>query len=283
MEIVTTVQQVREQAKAWKKEGLSVGLVPTMGYLHEGHQSLIKRAVAENDKVVVSIFVNPIQFGPNEDFEQYPRDLEKDASLCEETGAALIFHPEAAEMYPEGFCTHVGMTGLTDNLCGAKRPGHFQGVCTVVSKLFNIVAPDRAYFGEKDAQQLAVIRRMVRDMNIDVEVVGCPIVREPSGLAKSSRNTYLSREEKRAACVLDRSLTAARSLMNRGERSAENILGVIREEIKEEDLAEIDYIKMVDALTMEDVETADRDVLIAIAVYVGKTRLIDNFTFHVED
>lgn len=283
MEIVTTVQQVREQAKAWKKEGLSVGLVPTMGYLHEGHQSLIKRAVAENDKVVVSIFVNPIQFGPNEDFEQYPRDLEKDAALCEETGAALIFHPEAAEMYPEGFCTHVGMTGLTDNLCGAKRPGHFQGVCTVVSKLFNIVAPDRAYFGEKDAQQLAVIRRMVRDMNIDVEVVGCPIVREPSGLAKSSRNTYLSREEKRAACVLDRSLTAARSLMNRGERSAENILGVIREEIKEEDLAEIDYIKMVDALTMEDVETADRDVLIAIAVYVGKTRLIDNFTFHVED
>ncbi len=283
MEIVTTVQQVREQVKAWKKEGLSVGFVPTMGYLHEGHQSLIKKAVEENDKVVVSIFVNPIQFGPNEDFEQYPRDLEKDAALCEETGAALIFHPEAAEMYPEGFCTHVDMTGLTDNLCGAKRPGHFQGVCTVVSKLFNIVAPDRAYFGEKDAQQLAVIRRMVRDMNIDVEVVGCPIVREPSGLAKSSRNTYLSREEKRAACVLDRSLTAARSLMNRGERSAENIIGVIREEIKEENLAEIDYIKMVDALTMEDVETADRDVLIAIAVYVGKTRLIDNFTFHVEE
>lgn len=283
MEIVTTVQQVRAQVKAWKKEGLSVGFVPTMGYLHEGHQSLIKKAVEENDKVVVSIFVNPIQFGPNEDFEQYPRDLEKDAALCEETGAALIFHPEAEEMYPEGFCTHVDMTGLTDNLCGAKRPGHFQGVCTVVSKLFNIVAPDRAYFGEKDAQQLAVIRRMVRDMNIDVEVVGCPIVREPSGLAKSSRNTYLSREEKRAACVLDRSLTAARSLMNRGERSAENILGVIREEIKEENLAEIDYIKMVDALTMEDVETADRDVLIAIAVYVGKTRLIDNFTFRVEE
>ena len=283
MEIVTTVQQVRAQVKAWKKEGLSVGFVPTMGYLHEGHQSLIKKAVEENDKVVVSIFVNPIQFGPNEDFEQYPRDLEKDAALCEATGAALIFHPEAEEMYPEGFCTHVDMTGLTDNLCGAKRPGHFQGVCTVVSKLFNIVAPDRAYFGEKDAQQLAVIRRMVRDMNIDVEVVGCPIVREPSGLAKSSRNTYLTREEKRAACVLDRSLTAARSLMNRGERSAENILGVIREEIKEENLAEIDYIKMVDALTMEDVETADRDVLIAIAVYVGKTRLIDNFTFRVEE
>lgn len=283
MEIVTTVQQVRAQVKAWKKEGLSVGFVPTMGYLHEGHQSLIKKAVEENDRVVVSIFVNPIQFGPNEDFEQYPRDLEKDAALCEATGAALIFHPEAAEMYPEGFCTHVDMTGLTDNLCGAKRPGHFQGVCTVVSKLFNIVAPDRAYFGEKDAQQLAVIRRMVRDMNIDVEVVGCPIVREPSGLAKSSRNTYLSREEKRAACVLDRSLTAARSLLNRGERSAENILGVIREEIKEEPLAEIDYVKMVDALTMEDVETADRDVLIAIAVYIGKTRLIDNFTFRVEE
>lgn len=283
MEIVTTVQQVRAQVKAWKKEGLSVALVPTMGYLHEGHQSLIQRAVEENDKVVVSIFVNPIQFGPNEDFEQYPRDLEKDAALCEATGAALIFHPEAEEMYPEGFCTHVDMEGITENLCGAKRPGHFQGVCTVVSKLFNIVAPDRAYFGEKDAQQLAIIRRMVRDMNIDVEVVGCPIVREPSGLAKSSRNTYLSKEEKRAACVLDRSLTAARSLLNRGERRAENILGVIREEIKEEPLAEIDYVKMVDALTMQDVETADRDVLIAIAVYIGKTRLIDNFTFHVEE
>lgn len=283
MEIVTTVQQVRAQVKAWKKEGLSVALVPTMGYLHEGHQSLIQRAVEENDKVVVSIFVNPIQFGPNEDFEQYPRDLEKDAALCEATGAALIFHPEAEEMYPDGFCTHVDMEGITENLCGAKRPGHFQGVCTVVSKLFNIVVPDRAYFGEKDAQQLAIIRRMVRDMNIDVEVVGCPIVREPSGLAKSSRNTYLSKEEKRAACVLDRSLTAARSLLNRGERSAENILGVIREEIKEEPLAEIDYVKMVDALTMQDVETADRDVLIAIAVYIGKTRLIDNFSFHVEE
>ena len=198
MELFTTVQQVREQVRAWKKQGLTVGLVPTMGFLHEGHKSLIDRAVAENDKVVVSVFVNPIQFGPNEDFAQYPRDLEKDAALCENAGAAILFHPEPEEMYPNGFCTHVDVTGVTDNLCGAKRPGHFQGVCTVVSKLFHMVAPDRAYFGEKDAQQLAVIRRMVQDLNFDLEVVGCPIIRESDGLAKSSRNTYLNPEERRA-------------------------------------------------------------------------------------
>ncbi|MDD5953538.1 MAG: pantoate--beta-alanine ligase [Oscillospiraceae bacterium] len=282
MELVTTVQQVRQQVKAWRKEGLTVGLVPTMGFLHEGHQSLIARAAKENDRVVVSVFVNPIQFGPNEDFAQYPRDLEQDSALCEATGASLLFHPEPEEMYPEHFSTHVDVDGVTENLCGARRPGHFRGVCTVVSKLFHIVAPDRAYFGEKDAQQLAVIRRMVRDLNFDIEIVGCPIVREADGLAKSSRNTYLSPQERRAALVLNRALTAGRTAMERGERRAQAILSIIRDELDEEERANVDYVKMVDSVTMEDVETAQRDVLVAIAVYIGKTRLIDNFTFHVE-
>lgn len=280
MEIATTVEEVRRTVKAWKAQGLSVGLVPTMGYLHEGHQSLVKRAVEENDRVVVSIFVNPIQFGPNEDFAQYPRDLEKDAALCERTGAALIFHPEAEEMYAPDFCTYVDMEHLTENLCGARRPGHFRGVCTVVSKLFHIVAPDRAYFGEKDAQQLAVIRRMVRDLNFDLEIVGCPIIREADGLAKSSRNTYLNPTERRAALVLHRALTAGQSMMERGERNVAAVLDAIRDELEEEVLAQVDYIKIVDALTMEDVTEIQGDVLVALAVYIGKTRLIDNFTFH---
>ena len=199
MEIVTTVKEVRDRVKAWKKEGKQVGLVPTMGYLHEGHKSLIDKAVAENDAVVVSVFVNPMQFGPTEDLASYPRDLEADAKLCEAAGASLIFHPEPEEMYKDGFCSFVDMNGLTNALCGLSRPVHFRGVCTVVNKLFNIVQPDKAYFGEKDAQQLAVIKRMVTDLNMDIEIVGCPIIREADGLAKSSRNTYLSPESIMAA------------------------------------------------------------------------------------
>ena len=183
MKILSTVNEVRSAVKAWKKEGKTVGLVPTMGFLHEGHISLIKRAVEENDHVVVSIFVNPTQFGPNEDFEAYPRDLEMDAKMCEEAGADIIFHPEASEMYPENFSSFVNMTGLTDALCRKSRPVHFQGVCTVVSKLFNIIPADNAYFGEKDAQQLAIIKRMVKDLNFDITIKGCPIVRESDGLA----------------------------------------------------------------------------------------------------
>ncbi|MEE1491233.1 MAG: pantoate--beta-alanine ligase, partial [Massilioclostridium sp.] len=218
MKVSTTIAEVRSQVKEWKRQGLSVGLVPTMGYLHEGHQSLIARAARENDRVVVSVFVNPIQFGPSEDLESYPRDFERDCTLCEKTGADLVFHPEASEMYAENFCTYVDMDRLTKGLCGASRPVHFRGVCTVVSKLFHIVTPDRAYFGQKDAQQLAVIKRMVRDLSMDVEIVGCPIIREPDGLAKSSRNTYLSPQERRAAVVLSQALAEGRKALAEGER-----------------------------------------------------------------
>ena len=209
--IVKTIEEVRAQVKAWRAEGLTVGLVPTMGYLHEGHQSLIARSVAENDRTVVSDFVNPIQFGPTEDLATYPRDIERDAALCESTGANLIFHPEADEMYAPDFCTYVDMDHLTKGLCGKTRPIHFRGVCTVVSKLFHIVQPDRAYFGQKDAQQLAVIRRMVRDLNMPLTIVGCPIIREEDGLAKSSRNTYLSAEERKAALCLSRGLNKGKA------------------------------------------------------------------------
>ena len=276
MEIITTVDGVRKQVKEWRKEGLSVGLVPTMGYLHEGHKSLIDKAVAENDRVVVSVFVNPIQFGPTEDLASYPRDLDRDAELCEKGGANVIFHPEDSEMYFDDFCTYVDMDDLTKGLCGKTRPTHFRGVCTVVSKLFHIVAPDRAYFGQKDAQQLAVIRRMVRDLNFDIEIVGCPIVREADGLAKSSRNTYLNEQERKAAVVLNQSLQAAQDLYENGERSAAVLSAAIREKLAAEPLAKPDYVEIVDWNTLEPVETIQDSVLMAIAVYIGKTRLIDN-------
>ena len=214
MKIVNTVAEVREQVKEWRKQGLTVGLVPTMGYLHEGHKSLIDRAVADNDRVVVSVFVNPMQFGPSEDLESYPRDMDRDAALCEDAGASLIFHPEPSEMYHDDFSSFVDMSTLTGGLCGKTRPIHFRGVWTVVSKLFNIVTPDRAYFGQKDAQQLAVIRHMVSDLNVGIEIVGCPIIREEDGLAKSSRNTYLSPEERKAALVLSRSLKLGKKLID---------------------------------------------------------------------
>ena len=205
MRVVEKVNDIRATVKEWKAKGLKVGFVPTMGYLHEGHESLIGKASEENDRVVVSIFVNPIQFGLKEDLSTYPRDLDRDSKVCGRAGADIIFHPENEEMYFEDFSTFVDMSGLTAGLCGKSRPTHFRGVCTVVTKLFNIVAPDRAYFGEKDAQQLAVIKRMVRDLNIDIEIIGCPIVREKDGLAKSSRNTYLSVEERNAATILNKS------------------------------------------------------------------------------
>lgn len=281
MKIVETVAEVRAIVKAWKKEGLTVGLVPTMGYLHEGHKSLIDRAVAENDRVVVSVFVNPIQFGANEDLDSYPRDLEHDSALCEAAGASLIFHPTPEEMYPKGFCSCVDMDVLTKELCGLSRPVHFRGVCTVVNKLFNMVAPNKAYFGEKDAQQLAVIKRMVLDLNMDLEIVGCPIVREADGLAKSSRNTYLSAEERKAALVLSQAVFAGKELAQSGETDAKKIIDKMVSIIEAEPLAKIDYVKIVDLMTMQQISTLDRPFLAAMAVYIGKTRLIDNFMMEV--
>ena len=277
MQIATTINEVRANVKAWKKEGLSVGFVPTMGYLHEGHGSLISRARAENDKVVVSIFVNPMQFGPGEDLESYPRDLDKDSAYCESLGADLIFHPEPEEMYTDGFCSYVDMSVLTEELCGLSRPVHFRGVCTVVNKLFNIVQPDRAYFGQKDAQQLAIIKRMVQDLNMDLEIIGCPIVREEDGLAKSSRNTYLSAGERQAALVLSRAVKLGQELVAGGETDAKKIVSEMRAFIEKEPLARIDYVKAVDGLTMQQIDTVKSPMLVALAVYIGKTRLIDNF------
>lgn len=279
MKIVKTVDDVRSIVKEWKKSGLTVGLVPTMGYLHEGHKSLIVRAAAENDRVVVSDFVNPTQFGPNEDLESYPRDLQRDALLCEEAGADLIFNPEVSDMYAPDACTFVDMDALTDELCGKTRPIHFRGVCTVVSKLFNIVAPDRAYFGQKDAQQLAVIKRMVRDLNFDLEIVGCPIIREDDGLAKSSRNTYLNEKEREASLVLSKAVRLGEEMAKSGEKSAEKILSAMKEVIEAEPLAKIDYVKAVDAVSIVPVTEVVPPVLVAMAVYIGKTRLIDNFIY----
>lgn len=277
MQIATTIKEVRNQVKAWKKEGCTVGLVPTMGYLHEGHGSLISRARNDNDKVVVSIFVNPMQFGPGEDLESYPRDLDKDSAYCESLGADLIFHPEPEEMYTEGFCSYVDMSVLTQELCGLSRPVHFRGVCTVVNKLFNIVQPDRAYFGQKDAQQLAIIKRMVEDLNMDLEIIGCPIVREEDGLAKSSRNTYLSAEERQAALVLSRVVKLGEEFVKAGESDANKIVSEMKAFIEKEPMARIDYVKAVDGLTMQQIDTVKAPMLVALAVYIGKTRLIDNF------
>ncbi len=277
MQVAKTIKEVREIVKRWKKQGLSVGFVPTMGYLHEGHKSLIINAASENDRVVVSIFVNPMQFGPTEDLSSYPRDFEHDSKVCQNNGANLIFHPASSEMYSEDFCSFVDMTGLTEGLCGKSRPIHFRGVCTVVSKLFNIVQPDKAYFGQKDAQQLAVIKQMVRDLNVDIEIIGCPIVREEDGLAKSSRNTYLNKEERKAALILNSSLLKAKKMILDGEKDAENILKLIIETINTEPLSKIDYVELVDAETLKRVEIIEKPVLVAIAVYIGKTRLIDNF------
>lgn len=277
MRIYEEISKIRETVRAWKQDGLTIGFVPTMGYLHEGHKSLIDTARRENDRVVVSIFVNPLQFGPSEDFASYPRDLEQDAGLCEDAGVDVIFHPTAEEMYTDGFCSYVDMNGLTTELCGKSRPTHFRGVQTVVLKLFNIVTPDRAYFGQKDAQQLAVIKRMVTDLNVGTEIVGCPIIREKDGLAKSSRNTYLNEEERKAALILHKSLEVGKALLESGETDAAAVKAAITAELETEPLAKIDYVDVVDFDTVTPVEKTEGPVLVAIAVYIGKTRLIDNF------
>lgn len=274
--VVKTIDEVRRYVKACKKDGKTIGFVPTMGFLHEGHKSLIVRAAAENDCVVVSDFVNPTQFAPNEDFEAYPRDIIKDAELCEAAGANIIFNPEPEEMYVDALTT-VSVDKITKGLCGKTRPTHFDGVCLVLSKLFNIVAPDKAYFGEKDAQQLMVVRKLVKDLNFDIEIIGCPIIREADGLAKSSRNTYLSTEERRAALCLSRSINLGKKMIEDGETESSKVLAAMRSEIEKEPLAKIDYIEIVDTDKLEATENIEGGILAAMAVYIGKTRLIDNF------
>ncbi|MBR5577408.1 MAG: pantoate--beta-alanine ligase [Lachnospiraceae bacterium] len=281
MLLTEKIQEVREQVKQWKKEGFTVGFVPTMGYLHEGHGSLMQEAKKQCDKVVVSIFVNPMQFGVNEDLDSYPRDLEADKKLCSELGVDLIFHPDVQEMYAEGFCSFVDMNGLTKELCGKSRPIHFRGVCTVVNKLFNIVMPDKAFFGQKDAQQLAVIQRMVKDLNMDLEIIGCPIIREEDGLAKSSRNTYLNPKERKAALILSQAIFKGEELVKAGERDADKVVSFMKEILRSEPMAEIDYVEAVSMDTIEKIELLQGTVLVAMAVKIGKTRLIDNFIITV--
>lgn len=281
MKIVKTAAEVREIVREWKKEGKRIGFVPTMGYLHEGHKSLIDASVADNDRTVVSIFVNPMQFGPTEDLESYPRDIDRDSALVERAGADLIFHPEPEEMYEPDFCSYVDMNALTGGLCGKSRPIHFRGVCTVVSKLFHIVTPDKAYFGQKDAQQLAVIRRMVRDLNFGIEIIGCPIIREEDGLAKSSRNTYLNEEERKAAVILSKAVFLGEKMVKDGEKDAKKVREAMIHVIESEPLAKIDYVEVTDWGNLEPVDTIEASVLGAIAVYIGKTRLIDNFIMEI--
>lgn len=272
------IQEVRDQVREWKKQGLTVGLVPTMGYLHEGHASLVDKAVSLTDRVVVSDFVNPTQFGPNEDLATYPRDFEHDCALLEAHGAAMVFHPEVSEMYDPDAATYVEiLNDMPKRLCGKTRPIHFRGVCTVVSKLFNIVSPDKAFFGMKDAQQLSIIRKMVRDMKYGIEIVGCPIIREEDGLAKSSRNTYLSETEHKAALILSQAVFLGQDLVKKGEKDASKVVDAMKEKLASEPMAKIDYVEAVNFDTLEPVTEIGPNTLVAMAVYIGKTRLIDNF------
>lgn len=277
MEIITTIENIRSIVNHWKDKGYSIGFVPTMGYLHDGHAALIDQARKDNDKVIVSIFVNPTQFGENEDLNSYPRDINRDKSLCEAHKADIIFSPTSDEMYHDRKA-FVNIVVLSDTLCGISRPIHFKGVCTVITKLFNIIQPTNAYFGEKDAQQLAIIRKMVYDLNFPVNIIGVPIVRESDGLAKSSRNTYLSKEERKAATILYKAVQMGKQTIKR-DASADSIINTMTEIINTEPLAKIDYVSVVDANTMQPVHEITSPVLVAMAVYIGSTRLIDNFSF----
>jgi pantoate--beta-alanine ligase len=276
MQIIETVSNIRKWSKHERHQGRRIALVPTMGFLHEGHLALVRDAKRRAERVVVSIFVNPTQFVPNEDFAAYPRDLERDRRLLELENVDVVFHPSVEAMYPSGAQTYVEVENLSLPLCGAKRPGHFRGVATVVVKLFNMIRPHAAIFGEKDYQQLQVIRRMVRDLSMNVEIVGHPIVRDADGLAMSSRNAYLTLDERRAALCLSRSLCKAERLLRRGERSAEPLLGVVRGELAKEPLAIVEYAKLCDTETLLDIDEIDSKALLALAVRFGKARLIDN-------
>lgn len=279
MILVEEKNKTREIIKEWKSKGYSIGFIPTMGYLHRGHLSLMEKARRENDKIVVSIFVNPIQFGPNEDYDKYPRDMAGDIEMCKSVNVDLIFAPSVSDMYKTSNQVYVDVEKLGDVLCGAKREGHFRGVSTVVAKLFNIISPDKAYFGEKDYQQLVIIKKMVDDLDFDLEIIPCAIVREEDGLAISSRNSYLSREERKAALILAESLSRARQAMIGGERDVSIIKNIITNELSQEPLAVIDYVELVDAIELRPVARVSERILVAVAVFIGKTRLIDNFIF----
>ncbi|KKM09103.1 pantoate--beta-alanine ligase [Clostridiales bacterium PH28_bin88] len=281
MRIIHTVREMRDYVRGVKLAGHTVALVPTMGYLHEGHLALMRRAKERCDVVVASIFVNPKQFGVGEDFERYPRDMARDARLAEEVGVDAIFNPPVEEMYPAGYNTYVEVEKLTEGLCGAARPGHFRGVTTVVNKLFNIVQPDVAFFGQKDAQQAIVIRQMVADLNMPLEIVIVPIVREPDGLAMSSRNVYLTPAEREAALVLYRTLQRANGLIMAGERSVPAVLTEMRRMLEAEPLATVDYVEIRDAGDLSVIDTIQGRVLVALAVFIGRTRLIDNLLVEV--
>ena len=282
MKTITTIPEMKAAISGHKSAGRTIGFVPTMGFLHEGHLSLVRAARKKADVTVVSIFVNPAQFGPKEDLKTYPRDLNRDSAMLEKEGVDYVFHPEAGEIYPHGYKTYVEVRDLQEKLCGRSRPEHFRGVCTVVLKLFQIVRPDIAFFGEKDAQQAIILRKMIRDLNLDVQVEVMPIVREADGLAMSSRNTYLSPEERAAALVLSRSLEAARRQIDHGERRAGIILDGMRAMIGQEPLARIDYVEAVDTEDLDPVKEIVKGTLIALAVYIGPTRLIDNLIIPLE-
>lgn len=283
MQLIKTVAEMAELGRKWRAENKQVGVVPTMGYLHEGHLTLAKEAVANNEITVMTIFVNPIQFGPNEDLDTYPRDLEGDMKKAESVGVDYVFAPQPRDMYPEGFVSSINMTGVTETLCGQSRPGHFQGVCVVITKLFNLIQPTNAYFGQKDGQQLAVLKQLARDFNMPVKIWGVPIVREEDGLAKSSRNVYLDEDCRKQALVLNQSLKVAKRLYDEGERDCGLIKAAVRAHIETAPLAEIEYIEIVDALTMQPVMQLTRPVMLAMAVRFKTTRLIDNILLGGEE
>lgn len=283
MNTITKIEKMRSVVKALKSERKTIGLVPTMGYLHEGHLSLVRESVKKADCTVVSVFVNPTQFGPTEDFEEYPRDMKRDSEILENEGVDYVFDPEAEEMYPEGYKTYVEVHNLQDRLCGHSRPGHFRGVATVVLKLFNIVNPDFSFFGQKDAQQAIILKKMVQDLDIEVKIEVLPIIREEDGLALSSRNAYLNTEERRAALVLSKSLGEAQKMIEKGERDVESIIKRMKEIIKGEPLARIDYIEIVDMDNLNPLTRIGKKALVALAVFIGKVRLIDNVIVHTKE
>ena len=276
MKVVISPSKIQSYCRSALAESKTIGLVPTMGFLHEGHLSLMRRARTENDLAIASIFVNPTQFGPNEDYEEYPRDLQSDSEMAAQVGVDVVFAPTAEDMYPGGYATFVDVEGITEKMCGAARPGHFRGVTTVVAKLFNLVQPHRAYFGQKDAQQTVVIKRMAADLNFGIEIVVMPIIREDDGIAMSSRNKYLNQEERQAGLTLSKSLRMAESMVKSGQRDATEIYREMKNMLQAEPLAKIDYISIVDGDTLADVDVVKDGTLIAVAAFIGKTRLIDN-------